>query len=115
MPLLLDAKWHSARKADEVKKKHYRQHTTPNYEMGYHYLDHVMAMTQEDLHHKGEIAQELAVRDMAIESLQQQLAECQKEQGELVAALKNVLDHGGIGNVHQISAALAKLAEKEEI
>lgn len=49
--------------------KHYRQHQMPNYEMGSHYMDHVLAMTNEDLHNKSAIAEELAWRDIQIERL----------------------------------------------
>jgi hypothetical protein len=41
------------------------------------YSKHVSAMTGEGLHSKADIAKELAYRDQQIESLRQQLAECQ--------------------------------------
>ena len=39
-------------------------------EQGQYYLDHIMAMTGENLHSKSAIAAELAHRDMQIDALQ---------------------------------------------
>lgn len=50
---------------------------------GQHYINHVSAMTGEGLHDKGDIAAELAHRDMQIASLQAQRDELDEENRKL--------------------------------
>ncbi len=42
-------------------------------EQGQHYMNHLMAMTAEDLHSKSAIAEELAHRDIVIENITKRL------------------------------------------
>ena len=44
-------------------------------EQGDYYIRHISAMTSEGLHHKSEIAAELAYRDMLIDKMQMQIEE----------------------------------------
>ena len=53
--------------------KRYRNHTPREVLLSPHYAKHVSAMTGEALHSKGEIAEELAWRDMQIEQLRSQV------------------------------------------
>lgn len=52
---------------------HYRQHESIAVLKSPHYSKHVQAMTEEDLHGKAEIAEELAARDIRIAELKQRL------------------------------------------
>ncbi len=52
----------------------YRNHKPRDVLVSKHYGKHVSAMTAEDLHGKGEIAEELAARDIEIERLRAELA-----------------------------------------
>ena len=53
----------------------YRNHNTRDVLLSQHYGEHVSAMTTEGLHGKGEIAQELAARDLEIARIRQRI-EC---------------------------------------
>lgn len=52
--------------------KHYAKRNAM--EQGQFYIDHVMAMTAEELHSKADIAAELAHRDIIIKNLENRLA-----------------------------------------
>lgn len=55
--------------------KHYQERSSMNLDLdGDYYSNHVVAMTRESLHSKGDIADELAVRDAQIDYLCEQLA-----------------------------------------
>ena len=56
---------------------------------GEHYIRHVSAMTDEDLHDKSDIAAELAHRDIESERLHAELREAQKENSNLRGLLGN--------------------------
>jgi len=57
----------------------YRQHASIDVLPHSDYIKHISAMTAEKLHDKGEIAEELAVRDMRIKELESQLAAMTKK------------------------------------
>ena len=84
--------------------KHYRQHTVPNYKMGQHYMNHVMAMTAEDLHSKAEIAEELAVRDMRIEALEALVRMCEDAMEQI-----EEIDYRLCGDITQLDKALTAI------
>jgi len=74
-------------------------------EAGGHYMRHVMAMTGEKLHGKGDIAAELGWRDMQIAALQQKL--------DAVLAENKILD-GAIGAIADAyETGMADLLAKE--
>lgn len=52
-----------------MTKIYYRKHESRKVLLDQHYCLHVQAMTAEALHDKGEIAEELAWRDIQIEQL----------------------------------------------
>ena len=56
--------------SDELKLYGTRDH----FAQGQHYIKHVMAMTEEGLHRKSDIAAELAHRDIQIEALRAAVA-----------------------------------------
>ena len=47
-----------------------------------YYLDHIMAMTGEDLHSKSDIAAELAHRDIEIDKLKEEVQKLKDGDGE---------------------------------
>ena len=59
---------------------------------GNHYLRHIMAMTQEGLHDKSDIAAELAHRDERIAALERDLAAAQAENKELRFCLSRAIE-----------------------
>jgi hypothetical protein len=60
----------------KLKKKLYKERDIEFLdEMGGYYCQHIMAMTEEELHDKMDIAAELAYRDYKIDQMQMQLEE----------------------------------------
>lgn len=69
-------------------KMEYRQHASVGIPRNATYYKHVRAMTDEKLHNKSEIAEELAVRDMRIKELESQLAAMTKKADGFFDALQ---------------------------
>lgn len=59
--------------------------------LGGYFSRHMEHLTSENLREKGEIAMELAHRDIEIDKLHAQLTEVEKELGVAVRALKRIL------------------------
>ena len=88
----------------------YRNHNSTKVLCSQHYYKHVSAMTGEDLYSKGEIAEELAFRDMERDRLVAENAEL-IEVLEKLARLGNEPHYGNsIGN-DIARASLAKVKE----
>lgn len=68
-------------------------------EQGQHYMKHLLAMTAEKLHSKGDVAAELAHRDIMIEQLQARV-------NELEQALRNATKSSSRYDVEVIAAEM---------
>jgi len=68
-------------------------------EQGDYYFRHASAMTGEGLHHKSNIAAELAHRDIQIDDLRQQLEASERRKEELLALVHDMEDEPFIKRV----------------
>jgi len=59
-----------------------------------YFSKHMLAMTEEDLHNKADIAVELAYRDKRIAELEQELAEMDEENTRLLHDRDSAFDEG---------------------
>ena len=86
----------------------YRQHASVGIPRNATYYKHVRAMTDEKLHNKSEIAEELAVRDMRIKELESQLAAMTKKADGFFDALQLAakINAEGQGREQQVREAL---------